>query len=68
MRTKAATFGRAHGLPKTHNHYADLPTFRPVIDTTTTLQYNVEKFLSSPKSAYFTANQFNLKFDAVSGI
>ena len=45
LRPKAAHFGRAHGLPKVHKHYNDLPPFRPIIDTTGTQHYNVGKFL-----------------------
>jgi hypothetical protein len=33
LRPKAAHFGRAHGLPKVHKHYNDLPPFRPIILT-----------------------------------
>ena len=46
LRPKAAHFGRAHGLPKVHKHYNDLPPFRPIIDTTGTPHYNVGKFLA----------------------
>ena len=69
MRPKAASFGRAHGAPKTHKDFIDLPTFRPIIDTTTTPHYNVGKFLASLLNL-LTLNQFNLNdtFDAVSAI
>ena len=69
MRPQAASFGRAHGAPKTHKDFTDLPTFRPIIDTTTTPHYNVGKFLASLLNP-LTLNQFNLNdtFDAVSAI
>ena len=69
MRPRAASFGRAHGAPKTHKDFIDLPTFRPIIDTTTTPHYNVGKFHASLLNP-LTLNQFNLNdtFDAVSAI
>ena len=33
LRPQNAKPARAHGLPKTHKEYTDLPPFRPVIDT-----------------------------------
>ena len=47
LRPMAVQLGRAHGLPKTHKAYANLPSFRPIIDTTSTPYYNIGKFLSS---------------------
>ena len=47
MRPKASSFGRAHGMPKIHKTYTDIPLFQPIVDTTTTPHYNVGKFLSS---------------------
>ena len=47
LRPMAAQLGRAHGLPKTHKAYANLPSFRPIIDTTSTPYCNIGKFLSS---------------------
>ena len=69
MRPKAASLGRAHGLPKTHKQFSDIPAFRPIIDTTTTPHYNVGKFLASLLNP-LTINDYNLKdtFDAVSAI
>ena len=46
MRPKSAQVGRAYDLPKIHKKYTDLPSFRPVIDTTNTPHYGVEKFLT----------------------
>ena len=64
-----AQLGRAHGLPIKHKAYANLPTFRPIIDTTSTPYYNISKFLSSLLQP-LTRNGYNLKksFDAVKRI
>ena len=69
MRSKTASFGRAHGMPKTHKSFKDLPAFRPIIETTTTPHYNVGKFLSSLLNP-FTVNDYNLRdsFHALSEI
>ena len=58
-----------HELPKTHKAYANLPSFRPIIDTTCTPYYNIRKFLSSLLQP-LTHNDYNLKdsFDAVKRI
>ena len=65
----AGQLGRAHGLPKTHKAYANLPSFRPTIDTTSTPYYNIGKFLSSLLQP-LALNDYNLKdsFDAVERI
>ena len=47
LRPMPAQSRRAHGLPKMHKVYASLPSFRPIIDTTSTPYYNIGKFLSS---------------------
>ena len=47
MRPKFARIGRAHGLPKIHKDYQDIPPFRPIVDTTSTPYYGIEKYLSS---------------------
>ena len=47
LRPMAAQLGRTYELPKTHKAYANLPSFRPYIDTTCTPYYNICKFLSS---------------------
>ena len=69
LRPIAAQLGRAHGLPKTHKAYANLPSFRPIIDTTSTPYYNIGKFLSSLLQP-LTHNDYNLKdsFEAVKSI
>ena len=69
LRPKAAHFGRAHGLPKVHKHYNDLPPFRPIIDTTGTPHYNVGKFLAKLLNP-LAQNEYTLRdsFHAVSEI
>ena len=69
LRPMAAQGGRAHGIPKTHKAYANLPSFRTIIDTTCTPYYNNGKFLSSLLQP-LTHNDYNLKdsFDAVKRI
>ena len=47
MWPKFARIGRAHGLPKIHKDYQDIPPFRPIVDTTSTPHYRIEKYLSS---------------------
>ena len=36
MRPKNAKAAKAHGLPKIHKNYSDMPKFRPISDTTGT--------------------------------
>ena len=45
LQPMAAQLGRTHGLPKTHKVYGNLPSFRPIIDTTSSRYYNIVKFL-----------------------
>ena len=47
MRIKFAQIGRAHGLPKIHKDYQDIPPFRPIVDTKSTPHYGIAKYLSS---------------------
>jgi hypothetical protein len=60
LRPKAAHFGRAHGLPKVHKHYNDLPG---------TPHYNVGKFLAKLLNP-LAQNEYTLRdsFHAVSEI
>ena len=69
MGAKAAQVGRAHGLPKIHRKYTDLPSFRPIIDTTNTPHYGVGKFLTRLLSP-LTQNIYSIKdsFEAVDRI
>ena len=46
-RPKFAQIGRAHGLPKIHKDYQDIPSFLPIVDTTSTPHYGIAEFLSS---------------------
>lgn len=46
MRPKTAQVGRAHGFPKIHKKYTDLPSFHPIIDRRNTPHYGVGKFLT----------------------
>ena len=47
MRPKSARLGRAHGLPKIHKDYTNIPSFRPIVDTTCAVLYGVGKYLSN---------------------
>ena len=47
MRPKFVRIERAHGLPKIHKDYQDIPPFRPIVDTTSTPHYGIEKYLLS---------------------
>ena len=69
MRPKSSSFVRAHGMPKIHKTYTDIPLFRPIVDATTTPHYNVGKFLSSLLNL-LTINKYHLtdSFEAVSAI
>ena len=69
IRPKAAQVGRAHGLPKIHKKYTDLPSFRPIIDTTNTPHYGVGKFLTRLLNP-LTQNVYSIKdsFEAVDRI
>ena len=67
----ATQLGSAHGLPKaqTYKAYANLPSFPPIIDTTSTSYYNIGKSLPSSLQQ-LTHNDYNLKdsFGAVKKI
>ena len=60
LRPMAAQLGRPHGLPKTHKAYDNLPSFRPIIDTTSTPYSNIGKFVSSLLQP-LRHNDYNLK-------
>ena len=59
-RTKSARLGRAHGLPKIHNDYTNIPSFCPIVDTTGTAHYGVGKCLSNLLNP-LTLNEYSLK-------
>ena len=69
MRPKPSQVGRAHGLPKIHKSYNTLPNFRPIIDTTNTPHYGIEKLLTRLLSP-LTINDNSVKdsFEAVNRI
>ena len=46
MRPKFPQIGKAHGLPKIHKQFFNVPSFRPIVDTTNTPHYGVGKFLT----------------------
>ena len=58
--------GRAHGLPKIHKEFVDLPKFGPIVDTTGTVHYHVGKYLSELLNP-LTSNEYTIKdsFDAL---
>ena len=60
MRAKSARLGRAHGLPKIHKDYTNIPSFRPIVDTTCTVYYGVGKYLSNLLNP-LTLNEYSLK-------
>ena len=66
---KSMQVERAHGLPKIHKKYTDLPSFRPIIDTTNTPHYGVGKFLTRLLNP-LTQNVYSIKdsFEAVDHI
>lgn len=66
LRPKNAKPARAHGLPKIHKTFENIPKFRPIIDTTGTSHYLVGKFLTNLLSP-LTTNEYTFKdtFDAV---
>ena len=65
----AAQLGHANGLPKTCKAYVNSPTFRPIIDTTSTPYYSIGKLLSSLLQP-LAHNDYNLKhsFDVINRI
>ena len=46
IRPQSTKPARAHGLPKTHKPFDNLPPFRPIIDTTGTAYQPLAKYLS----------------------
>ena len=69
IRPRNAKPARAHGFPKIHKAFHQLPKFRPIIDTTGTTHYSVGKFISELLQP-LTLNEFTLKdtFDAANRI
>ena len=69
IRPKSAKLARAHGLPKIHKLFENIPSFRPIIDTTGTTHYSFGKYLSELLNP-LTHNDYSLKdsFDAATRI
>jgi hypothetical protein len=65
IRPQAAKPARAHGLPKIHKKFDTIPKFRPIVDTTGTTPYGIDKFLSHLLHP-LTTNEHTIKdtFDA----
>ena len=65
----SAQVGRAHGLPKMHKDFENIPSFRPIVDTTNTPQSGVVNVLAELLNP-LTTNQFVVKdsFDATERI
>ena len=51
---------RAHGLPKTHREYSNIPKFRPIVYTTGMPHYSAGKFLTILLNP-LAMNEFTLK-------
>ncbi len=69
IRPQSTGPARAHGLPKTHKSFDNLPSFHPIILSTGTAYQLVAKYLSSLLNP-LTHNEFKLRdsFDTVSRI
>ena len=69
IRQKHAKFARAHGLPKVHKAFDDIPPFRPIVDINGPTHSSVGKYLSEILYS-LTQNQFSVKdsFDAANRI
>ena len=46
IRPKNTKVARAHGLPKVHKLFERIPSFRPIIDTIGSTDYNVRKYIT----------------------
>ena len=60
LRPQNARAGRAHVLPKIHKTFTVLPTFRPIVDTTSTCYYNVSCYLTELLNP-LTQNEFIIR-------
>ena len=69
MRPKNAKPARAHGFPKIHKEFSNIPKFRPIIGTTGTTHCLVGKYLASLLNP-LTINEYSVKdsFDAANRI
>ena len=60
IRPKNAKPARAHGLPKIHKEFSNIPKFRPIIDATGTTHCLVGKYLAILLNP-LTINEYSLK-------
>ena len=60
MRQKNAKPARAHGIPKIHTTFTNIPKLRPIIDTTGSSHYLVGNYLAQLLYP-LTNNEFTLK-------
>ena len=69
IRLKSAKLAWPHGLPKIHNSFENIPSFRPILDTTGTRHYSFGKYLSELLNP-LTHNDYSLKdsFDTATRI
>ena len=69
IRPQNGRLARARGLLKIHKEFVNLPKFRPIVDTTRTVQYHVEKNLMELFNS-LTSNEYTIEdsFDAVTPI
>ena len=69
IRPQSARIARAHGLPKIHKQFDNIPSFRPIVDTTGSTDYSVGKCLSELLNP-LTQNEYSLRYsyDAVNRI
>ena len=69
MRRKGANRARARGLPKTHKTFENIPSFRPVVDTTNTPYSGIGTYLKTLLNP-LTVNEFSMKdtFQAIEEI
>ena len=69
IRPKSAKLAWAHGLPKIHKLFKNIPSFCPIIDTTGTTHYSVGKELSELLNPLTYNNcSFKDSFDAATRI
>ena len=69
IRPQNGRLARAHGLPKIHKEFVNLPKFQTIGDTTGTVHYHVGKYLSELFNP-LTSNEYTIKdsFDAATRI
>ena len=66
MRTKFAQTGHAHGLPKIHKDYQDIPSFWPIVDTTSTPHYGTAKRIKAIPPKLLNEGYKFISFDVTS--